>query len=141
MNNVNLIGRITKDPELKRTSSDKAFTRFCIAVDGMKDKDGNRTADFIDCIAWNKSAELITRYFKKGSRIGVSGRLHTNSYETDAGEKRKSTEVIVNEVDFIDKKESSDTGSDTEEPREAPPTAKNENITPVESELDLPFEI
>ena len=141
MNNVNLIGRITKDPELKRTSSDKAFTRFCIAVDGMKDKDGNRSADFIDCIAWNKSAELITRYFKKGSRIGVSGRIHTNSYETDGGEKRKFTEVIVNEVDFIDKKESSDTGSDTEEPREAPPTAKNENITPVESELDLPFEI
>ena len=141
MNNVNLIGRITKDPELKRTSSDKAFTRFCIAVDGMKDKDGNRTADFIDCIAWNKSAELITRYFKKGSRIGVSGRLHTNSYETDAGEKRKSTEVIVNEIDFIDKKESSDTGSDTEEPREAPPTAKNEKIAPVDPELDLPFEI
>lgn len=145
MNIVSIIGRMTKDPELKYTKAEKAYTRFCVAVDGMKDKDGNRKADFIDCIAWNKAAELITNYFSKGSRIGVSGRLHTTTYETDDGEKRKFTEVMVNEIDFLDpKKESSGAGEvepDPEEERPTPPTPKNEKIAPVESEIDLPFEI
>lgn len=146
MNNVNIIGRLTKDPELKYTRSETAYTRFCVAVDGMKDSDGNTTADFIDIIAWKKSAELVTKYFRKGSRIGINGRLHTTSFETENGEKRKFTEVVVNSIDFLDpKKADSDTGSSNEpepEPeREAPPTAKDVKIQPVESELDLPFEI
>lgn len=138
MNNVNLIGRLTKDPELKTTPNDTKLSRFCIAVDGMKDRDGNTTADFIDCIAWNKTAELVTKFFKKGSRIGVNGRLHTTSFETDGGEKRKFVEVIVNSIDFLDPKK---TESAPDQVREDPPTAKNEKIEPVDSELDLPFEI
>lgn len=141
MNNVNIIGRITKDPELKYTRSETAYTRFCVAVDGMKDKDGNTTADFIDVIAWNKSAELITKFFKKGSRIGINGRLHTTSYETENGEKRKFTEVVVNSIDFLDPKKAETEDPAPEPEREAPPTAKDVKIQPVESELDLPFEI
>lgn len=140
MNNVNLIGRLTKDPELKVTPNDTKLARFCLAVDGMKDRDGNTTADFIDCIAWSKSAELIGKYFRKGSRIGINGRLHTTTFETDGGEKRKFVEVIVNSIDFIDKKsESTDNSSDPREPE--PPRAPEKKIEPVESEIDLPFEI
>ena len=141
MNSVNLIGRITKDPELKYTRSETAYTRFCVAVDGMKDNDGNTTADFIDIIAWKKSAELVTKYFKKGSRIGINGRLHTTTFETDNGEKRKFTEVVVNSIDFLDPKKTETEAPAPEPEREAPPTAKDVKIQPVETELDLPFEI
>ena len=141
MNNVNIIGRITKDPELKYTRSETAYTRFCVAVDGMKDNEGNTTADFIDVIAWKKSAELITKYFKKGSRIGINGRLHTTTFENDNGEKRKFTEVVVNSIDFLEPKKTETEDPAPEPEREEPPTAKNEKIQPVETELDLPFEI
>lgn len=140
MNSINLIGRITKNPEVKLTQNGTKYTRFCVAVDGIKDKDGNIPADFIDCIAWSKSAELIGKYFRKGSRIGINGRLHTTTFETDGGEKRKFCEVVVNSIDFIDKKaESADNGSDTREPE--PPRAPSKKIEPVDSEIDLPFEI
>ena len=140
MNCINLIGRLTKDPEVKLTQNGTKYIRFCVAVDGIKDKEGNIPADFIDCIAWNKSAELIGKYFKRGSRIVINGRLHTTTFETDGGEKRKFCEVIVNSIDFIDKKsESADNGSEPKEPE--PPRAPEKKIEPVESEIDLPFEI
>lgn len=140
MNSINLIGRITKDPEVKLTQNSTKYCRFCIAVDGIKDKEGNIPADFIDCIAWSKSAELIGKYFRRGSRIGINGRLHTTTFETDGGEKRKFCEVVVNSIDFIDKKsESTDNSSDPREPE--PPRAPEKKIEPVESEIDLPFEI
>ena len=145
MNCINLIGRLTKDPEVKLTQNSTKYCRFCIAVDGIKDKEGNIPADFIDCIAWNKSAELIGKYFKRGSRIGINGRLHTTTFETDGGEKRKFVEVIVNSIDFLDpkKNESADTGAETAPApvREEPPKAPEQKIQPVDSELDLPFEI
>ena len=103
MNTCNFTGRLTKDPELKTTQSGKKYTRFCLAVDGIKDKDGNKTADFVDCIAWNKSAEIIAQYARKGSKLGVSGRLHTTTFEKD-GEKRKSVDIVVNEFELLDSK-------------------------------------
>lgn len=141
MNTVNLIGRLTNDPELKYTSNQKGYTRFCIAVDGMKDQNGKRRADFIDCIAWSKTAELIVQYFSKGARIGITGRIHTTNYDNN-GESRKFTDVIVNEIDFIEtKSKAQDTGEQETKQEPEPPIAKNEPIQPVESELDLPFEI
>lgn len=141
MNSINLIGRITKDPEVKLTQNGTKYLRFCIAVDGIKDKEGNIPADFIDCIAWNKGAELIGKHFKKGSRIGINGRLHTTTFETDGGEKRKFVEVIVNSIDFLDpkKNETEDNSSEPKEPE--PPRAPEKKIEPVETEIDLPFEI
>lgn len=133
MNTCNFTGRLTKDPELKATQSDKKYTRFCLAVDGIKDKDGNKTADFIDCIAWNKSAEIITQYARKGSKLGVSGRLHTTMYETDNGENRKRVEVIVNEFDLLDSKPKDQAEQSQEQSQELPDQAE----TPSE----LPFEI
>ena len=103
MNDCNFIGRITKAPELSATASGSNYTRFCIAVDKPnKDKDGNKTSDFIDCVAWGKKAETIATYLKKGSLVGINGRLETSIYEKN-GEKRKKVDILVITIDFLDK--------------------------------------
>ena len=98
MNIVTLIGRLTADPALKYTQSGKAFTKFSIAVQ----REFNREeADFINCIAWDKRAEAICEYLRKGRRIATQGRLSVNSYEKD-GETKWITEVIVDKFEFVD---------------------------------------
>ena len=101
MNVAILMGRLTRDPELKYTSNGKAYTNFTLAVQKTKDE-----AEFIDCVAWEKTAENIAEYFRKGNRILIQGRLSVNSYEQN-GEKRKSTRVLVNTFEFIDSKNNS----------------------------------
>ena len=132
MNNCSFIGRLTKDPELKTTQTNKKYIRFCLAVDGIKDKDGNKSSDFIDCIVWNKSAEIIAQYCSKGSQLGVNGRLHTTTYEKD-GDKRKGVEIIVNEFTLLGGSKSS--SNDPEAPAEDPATTED-TFTP-----SLPFEV
>ena len=88
MNVVMLMGRMTRDPELKYTSGGKAYANFTLAVQKTKDD-----AEFIDCVAWEKTAETIAEYFRKGRKILLQGRLNVSSYEQN-GEKRKSTKVI-----------------------------------------------
>lgn len=105
MNKVNLIGRICNDLEVKESGENK-YTRFTLAVNrNYTDDDGNRPADFISCVAWNKSAEIINQYFKKGSQIGVSGKIQTGSYDRQDGTKAYTTDIIVEGFDFLDKKE------------------------------------
>lgn len=105
MNKVNLIGRICNDLEIKESGENK-YTRFTLAVNRTyTDEDGNRPADFISCVAWNKSAEIINQYFKKGSQIGVSGKIQTGSYDRQDGTKAYTTDIIVEGFDFLDKKE------------------------------------
>ena len=100
MNIAILMGRLTRDPELKYTSNGKAYTTFTLAVQKTKDE-----AEFIDCVAWEKTAETIAEYFGKGNRILIQGRLSVNSYEQN-GEKRKFTRVLANTFEFIDSKNS-----------------------------------
>ena len=100
MNIVILMGRLTRDPELKYTSNGKAYTTFTLAVQKTKDE-----AEFIDCVAWEKTAETIAEYFRKGNRILTQGRLSVNSYDQN-GEKRKFTRVLANTFEFIDSKNS-----------------------------------
>ena len=95
MNNIVLIGRITKDPELKYTNNGKGNTRFTLAVQRNKDE-----ADFINCVAWEKTAENIAEYFKKGSQIAVQGAIRTGSYEKD-GRTIYTTDVWVYKFDFL----------------------------------------
>lgn len=111
MNIVAESGRLTLDPELRHTQSGKAVTVFTIAVDrpGVKDK-----TDFIDCVAWEKKAEFVSRNFRKGQRIEVSGILTTRQYEKD-GQKRKATEIRCDQVFFGDSKKS-DSSQSTEPP-------------------------
>lgn len=104
MNIIGLSGRLTRDPELRYTQSQKPVCRFRIAVPrpGTKDK-----TDFIDCIAWDKKAEFVSRYFRKGRRIEVSGILTSREYEKD-GERRSITEVRADQVFFGDSKKEED---------------------------------
>ncbi len=105
MNKVNLIGRLTADTELRYNSSNIAFTRFNLAVNrNFTNSDGEREADFISCVAWRKTAELINKHFSKGSEIGISGRIQTGSYEDKDGNKRYTTDVIIEEITFIGSK-------------------------------------
>ena len=100
MNIAILMGRLTRNPELKYTSNGKAYTTFTLAVQKTKDE-----AEFIDCVAWEKTAETIAEYFGKGNRILIQGRLSVNSYDQN-GEKRKFTRVLANTFEFIDSKNS-----------------------------------
>lgn len=104
MNKVQLLGRICNDLELKQSGENK-YTRFSIAVNRRYTKeDGTREADFISCVAWNKSAETIVNYFKKGNQIGIVGRIQTGSYEKEDGSKSYTTDIIIEEFDFVEKK-------------------------------------
>lgn len=105
MNNVSLIGRLTKDPELRYTANGVANTNFTLAVDrNFKNAEGEREADFISCVAWRKLAETIAHNLSKGRRIGVTGRIQTRNYEDKDGVRRYVTEVVVNQMDFLDYK-------------------------------------
>ena len=105
MNVVILMGRMTRDPELKYTSGGKAYANFTLAVQKTKDE-----AEFIDCIVWEKTAETIAEYFRKGRKILVQGRLNVSSYEQN-GEKRKSTKVVVNSFEFVENSGNGNNGS------------------------------
>lgn len=105
MNIISLMGRLTRDPEVKFGQSGKAYCRFSIAVNRPFSKD---EADFINCVSFGKTAELIGEYFRKGHQIALVGRLQMNQYESN-GEKRTSYDVVVDSFDFISTKSSSDT--------------------------------
>lgn len=113
MNKVQLIGRLTKEPEIRYSQSAEpiAITRFSVAVSRKFKKDGEPDADFINCISFGKTAEFIGKYFNKGRMIGVVGCIRTNSWTDNNGQKRKSTEVQVEEAEFLEKKESLDTNT------------------------------
>ena len=129
MNNITLIGRLTRDPELKYTQSGKAFCKFSIAVQ----REFNREeADFINCIAWDKRAEAICEYLRKGRRIATQGRLSVNSYEKD-GETKWKTEVIVDKFEFVDS-----LNNDTKGNENAKSSQEPEN-TDVDSDDSFPF--
>lgn len=102
MNLVVLTGRLTRDPELKYGQSGKAYSRFSLAVDRPFQKG---EADFINCVAFGKTAELIGEYLRKGRKVGVQGSLQMNRYEVN-GEKRTSYDVLVNNIEFLESKNS-----------------------------------
>ena len=104
MNHFVGIGRLTRDPEVRYTQSGKACAKFTLAIDRRKSGDGNQQADFISCVAWEKTAEIISQYVSKGQKIAVEGRIQTRSYEANDGTKRYVTEVVVNSMEFCDNK-------------------------------------
>lgn len=105
MNVCVLLGRLTKDPELKTTQSGKSVVTFSLAVDGFKKGE----TDFIDCVAWNATAENLAKFKKKGEQIALTGRITTRSYEDRQGNKRKAVEVVCNTIDFIGGKSKEET--------------------------------
>lgn len=131
MNKVHLIGRTTKDIELRYTTQGTAVARFTLAVNRRKKEDGTQEADFISCIAWSKTAEIMDKYVHKGDQVGVVGRIQTGSYEKD-GHKVYTTDVVVEELEFLTKKQSGET---TQEAAEAPIPEGFAQLT----DEDIPF--
>ena len=98
------IGRLTRDPEVRYTQSGKACAKFTLAIDRRKSGEGNPQADFISCVAWEKTAEVISQYCTKGKKIAVEGRIQTRSYDASDGTKRYVTEVVVQSMEFCGSK-------------------------------------
>ena len=105
MNKVFLIGRLTKDPELRYTSSNIATASFSLAVDrNFTNQNGEREADFINIVVWRKQAENVKNYLTKGSQVAIDGRIQTRSYDGQDGQKRYVTEVVADNVQFLGSK-------------------------------------
>lgn len=113
MNRVALIGRLTSKPELKYTPSNIATTKFTVAVNrNYTGADGKREADFINVVAWKKQAETITKYFDKGSLIAIEGRIQTGSYTDKDGNKRSTTDVVLENLEFVETKKKEKSNSE-----------------------------
>ena len=113
LNHIVIMGRLTRDPELRRTSSGIAVASFTVAVDrdfGGRDG-GEKETDFIDCVAWRQTGEFVSKYFTKGSMIVVSGRLQIRNWNDKDGNKRRNAEVVADNVYFGESKRSSDSNS------------------------------
>lgn len=132
MNKVELLGRLTKDPEIRYTQNNTPVASFSLAVNRRFAKEGEQQADFINIVAWNKTAEFCGKYFKKGSQIALAGRIQTRTYE-DNGTKKYITEVVAEEVYFADSKK------DITEDNSEPTDITNDIETMVASGDDLPF--
>lgn len=115
MNKAILIGRLTRDPEIRSTSNGTATTSFTIAVTRTyTNQNGEREADFINCVAWRKQAENIAKYCSKGSQVAVEGRIQTRNYDAQDGTKRYVTEIIADNVTFLGSKGSNEGFSSNE---------------------------
>lgn len=105
LNHITIMGRMVRDPELRRTGSGIAVANFTVAVDRDKSgQDGNKETDFIDCVAWRNTAEFVSKYFSKGRMIVVSGRLQITSFTDRSGNSRKRAEIVADNVYFGDSK-------------------------------------
>jgi single-strand DNA-binding protein len=130
INNVTLVGRLVRDAEARTTKSGKNIAAFTIAVSGIE----KEYVDFIDCLAWGKTADVVTKYTSKGKRVGIVGKLHINKYETKDGEKRSRAEVIVNSIQLL----SSAEASKKEDAEEAKPS---DEVSLDDIKLDEPVDL
>ena len=113
LNHIDIMGRLTRDPELRHTGSGTACANFTIAVDRDfgKNENGEKETDFIDCVAWRNTADFVSKYFTKGRMAVVSGRLQVRKWKNKDGENRYSTEVIADNVYFGDSKREESSGN------------------------------
>lgn len=144
INMVALMGRLTYEPELRKTPSDVSVLRFQVACDRSYQRAGaERQADFIDCVAWRQTAEFISRYFHKGSMIAVEGTIQTSNYTDKNGNNRKQIEVLANNVSFCGSKSESDNAAPAggyNEPAPSYANADNSDFEEiVDDDDDLPF--
>lgn len=140
LNKIVLMGRLTADPELRRTQSNTAVTSFTLAVNRSFSRPGEqKETDFIDCVAWSKTAEFVSKWFAKGLQVAVSGRLQTRTWEDKQGQKRKSVEVIVEDAYFADSKREDQRRVETNSsPFEMPPAGNEFSELDID-DGDLPF--
>ena len=144
MNRVILMGHLTRDPEMRTTATGKHVARFSVACQRrVKNRQtGQYDADFIDCVAWEKTAAFVCNYFQKGSRIALEGRLQSGSYEDKNGQKRYYTEVVVENVEFAGSKQGGTGASAARRPARAQDDVFGGDIDPDFEPMDdaeLPF--
>lgn len=108
LNHIAIMGRLVRDPELRRTGNGIAVASFCVAVDRDFSSDGQKEADFINCVAWRQTGEFVSKYFTKGKLIAVSGRLQIRSYTDKDGNKRTAAEVVADHCYFGGGKQDTD---------------------------------
>lgn len=116
MNRIILMGRLTRDPELRQTQSGTPVCSFTLAVDRRVGKDQERKADFIDCVSWSKAAEFVKRYFAKGQMMAVEGRLQLRDWTDSDGHKRRNAEVVTDQVYFTGNKSERSTAEQDDGP-------------------------
>lgn len=129
MNQVNLIGNLTRDPELTETTTGIKVCRFSIAVNrNYKGSDGERKTDYFNCVAWRKLGETVAKYTKKGNKVRVTGSIETKTYEDSQGVKRTGVDIVAQDIEFLTSKTS------------AEDDAASKNLQPVnDDDGDIPF--
>lgn len=152
MNKVHLMGRLTRDPEIRYTQGERqtAIARYTLAVDRRYKKDGEQTADFISCVCFGKLAEHAEKYYHKGIKIVISGRIQTGSYDHKDGHKVYTTDVVVEEQEFAESKSASEgyqqqNSGITPEPHNTTQAAHNgyrqQNLTDADGFMSVPDDI
>ena len=137
LNHITAAGRLTKDPELRRTQNGVAVASFTIACDrDIKDASGNKQTDFIDCVAWRNTAEFVDKYFTRGRMVIVSGRLQMREWTDKNGNKRRNTEILAESVYFGDSKRVVE-NTEKNETKEAAQTVDFDQVE-IDDD-DLPF--
>ena len=142
LNHITIMGRLTRDPELRRTGSGVAVTSFTVAVDRDfgKNENGEKETDFIDCIAWRQTGEFVSKYFAKGRMAVVSGRLQIRSWTDKDGNKRRSAEVVADNVYFGDSKREGEGGGYAPAGNYAAPAAPASDFAMLDDDdAQLPF--
>jgi len=141
LNNVSLVGRLTKDVELRYTPSNVAVATFTLAVNRtFKNENGEREADFINCVMWRQQAENLASWAKKGALIGVTGRIQTRSYDNQQGQRVYVTEVVTEQFQLLESKGQGNQGQQRQAQQETPDFLRNANTNPLDISDDmLPF--
>lgn len=138
-NKVILSGRLTADVELKATPSGVYVATFFVAVNRKASKDVEPKADFINCVAWRNNAEFVSKYFKKGSSILVVGTIQNRSWTDNNGNKRYATDVVVDEVHFVDSKRDDDSAKSDGGAENTPEFYDATQLEEIPNDADLPF--
>lgn len=141
MNKVILIGRLTRDPEVRYTDSGTSIARFTLATDRKFKREGEPDADFISCVSFGKSAEFAEKYFKQGTKIAITGRIQTGSYTNKDGQKVYTTDVVIEEQEFAESKSSGSDSGYQQSQRPVPSQAIGDGFINIPDGLDeeLPF--
>ena len=143
MNSICLVGRLTKDAELRYTPSNVAVATFTLAVNrAFKNENGDREADFINCVMWRQQAENLANWAKKGALIGITGRIQTRSYDNQQGQRVYVTEVVAEQFQLLESRNSQGQIQNQTRPtqQQAPDFSRNANTNPLDiSDDDLPF--
>lgn len=143
MNKVILMGRLTRDPEVRYSQGEKstAVARFTLAVDRRFKREGEQNADFINCISFGKSAEFAEKYFRQGTKVLISGRIQTGSYTNKDGNKVYTTDVVVEEQEFAESKNSSGVNNSTGNAAQQQTNSASDGFMNIPDGIDeeLPF--